>query len=275
MIPLSEIVESLKPGERYVADGLSDKAYHEAPGIGSSGMKAAVKSMAHFKAYQDREDEFSPQAEKNMRIGSATHCLVLEPELYDEKFATQPAEIKQRRGEKWENFKKENEGKEILTKDEVVLAGDMANSIFDSPASNYFSNGKPEQSIWYRHESGVLLKARLDYHVGDLGVDLKTTIRDTQKAFANCVKYDYDIQDALYRMVADIKDFVFVGVLKTKPHCAFLAKQGPLVRQLAEQRLNKAINDIATAQEFDDYPGLPVELVETALTDKELELLEA
>lgn len=271
---LAKIVESLEVGERYVADGLPDDIYHEAPGIGSSAIKQAAISMAHYKAYCERERDVSPQAAKNMRIGSATHCLVLEPDTYEEKFVTQPRDIKQRRGEKWEQFKEDNPGKTILAPDEPELASDMANAVLDSQLYKYFEDGKAEQSIWYRHESGLLLKCRLDYHRGDLGVDLKTTIRDSPKAFANCVKYEYDMQDAHYRMVADIKDFAFVGILKTKPHCAFLTKQGSDVRRLAEQRLNKAIEELRLAQDFDDYPGVPVELIETSLNERELAQLE-
>jgi hypothetical protein len=263
-------INELKPGERLVESNLREDVYHQSPGIGSTGMKAAIKSMAHYDAYRRRGNEdHSAATLKAFRVGSLTHCLVLEPALFNEKFVAQPETIKRRAGKQWETFLEKAGDREIATHDEMALASKMAEAVAYSECASYFMEGESELSIWYRHETGILLKARLDYKIGDLGIDLKTTAKETPREFAQSVKYDYDIQEALYRMVSGVADFVFVGVCKKDPFSIYLAKQGSDVRALAEKRLNAAINNLAIAQEFDEYPNIPIEMIETSLMQYE------
>lgn len=265
---INEQIEALKVGERLVLHGVDESIYHSVTGIGSTLLKAATVSMAHYKARRDHVESWTPAQLKAFRIGTATHCLVLEPELFDSKVAIMPADIKQRRGAKWEAFEAENLGKDILTVDEETQVDAMAGSIYDG-VGPYFIKGCAEVSYWYRHECGLILKARGDYVQGDALIDLKTDCVDSAHKFANKVKYDYDIQEALYREVTGLSDMLYIGVGKTKPYSIYLCRQGKAVREKAAGKIANTLSAIKLAEEFGDYPGLPIDLIETDLTEFE------
>lgn len=267
---LELIIEGLEIGERISIRGIGEGMYHAAPGLGSTLLKAATQSLAHYRVALNDEGDTSPQARKAMAIGSATHCLVLEPEQFEEKFVAQPEDIKVRNGKRWEEFALRNADREIMTEADIALASDMADAVLDD-AGKFFTGGEAELSYWYRHESGLLLKARIDYQMGDAGIDLKTSRAESAHKFKQAVKYDYDIQDAAYRLVTGLADMIFVGVGKDKPHPIYLCKQGPQVREKAERALARAIDALAVARDFDHYPKPPAELVETSLSAWELE----
>lgn len=267
---LAEVVEGLEIGERISIRNIPEEQYHRAPGLGSTVLKAATRSLAHYRVAVMDEAQRSAQARKAMAIGSATHCLVLEAEKYGEKFVVQPDDIKVRNGKRWEEFQSQHLDKEILTAADEQLASAMADAVLDD-AGKFFMGGEPELSYWYRHTNGLLLKARIDYQIGDAGVDLKSAHAEDERKFALAVKYDYDIQDASYRLVSGLADLIFVGVSKEPPHAIYLCKQGQQVRQRAERALERALDALAVAREFDDYPKPPAHLVETFLTPYELE----
>lgn len=260
---LQKKLDALKPGERICLQNISEDMYHAADGIGSTLLKAATKSLAH---YQHAKDDVS--SADHFVVGHAAHTMVLEPIKFDQRFVVQPEDIKTRRGKKWDDFYEANADKEILRQSDNEIVNDMANAIFDA-CGKLFVNGKAEISYWYRHPNGLLLKARVDYKNGDGIIDLKTTRHDTPKKFSNAVKYDYDMQDAHYRLVTGLSDMIYVGVGKTAPYSVFIAKQGQDVRAKAEAKLEGILADIAYAEEYNDFPNLPVEMVVTELTERE------
>lgn len=267
---LKTVVEGLEKGERISIRNIPEEQYHRAPGLGSTVLKAATRSLAHYRVAVLDETQRSGAARKAMAVGSATHCLVLEPDQYAGKFVVQPDDIRVRNGKRWEEFAALHADKEILTAADEALAAAMAGAVFDD-AAKFFSGGEAELSCWYRHETGLLLKARIDYQVGDGGVDLKTAHAENETKFSLAVKYDYDIQDAAYRLVSGLADLVFIGVSKEPPHPIYICRQGASVRERAERLLDKTLTALAVAQEFGDYPRPTPHIVETFLTPYELE----
>lgn len=266
---LTKKLDALQPGERLAVDGVPDHVYHAAPGIGSTLMKAASKSMAHFKAARDNVSEPTPQQQAAYDVGNALHTLVLEPDLFLDRFVVQPEDIPRRAGKKWELFKAQNADKTILSVSQLATAGAMADSVYDT-CGRFFQGGEAEKSYWFKHPGGLLLKARIDYQAGDAIVDLKSTKHDTGEQFLRAVKYDYDQQDALYRYVSGLPDMIYVGVGKLAPYPPFLAKQGAAVREMAEARLESTIQDLIFAHEFNEFPGVAPELYETELKPWEI-----
>ena len=261
---INEKIEALKIGERFCIQGVPEDIYHASHGEGSSALKAATKSMAHYKAY--KEKVFSTT--EAMQVGSATHCLVFEADLYTTKFIQKPESIKVRRGKQWDKFASDNADKTILTDKNVQEASRYSSAVLDS-GGQFFIGGKAEVSYWYRHPKGIVLKARADYVLGDCIIDLKTTKDKTPEEFLRTVKYDYRIQDASYRMVTGLADMHFFGISKEETNPVFLATQGAEVRERAEKEIEAAIDSINEAAEFDHYPNYELKLLETSLTDYE------
>ena len=275
MDELTNYINDLQPGTRLTCYSLPEEIYHAAPGLGSTAFKEANKSMAHYKVYRDepREDK------KCYDIGSAVHCLTLEPELFDDRFAVHP-EIDRRTKagkEAWAKFVGQHPGKTYLSEKEIKQVERMADSLL-CYAGKYLTGGNPEVSYFYRDHSGLILKARVDYQIADFAVDVKTRrqpIGNEINDFTRFIKYEYDIQDALYRRVSGLNDMIYVGVGKYAPYPVFLRLQGDDVRERAEKKIDNLIKQIKTAEEFDEYPMYPVELVRTELTDFEKKLEEA
>jgi len=60
--------------------------YYKVDAISASGLKAMKKSPAHYRAMVDEPYETTP----GQILGSATHCAILEPELFDTRYTVMP-----------------------------------------------------------------------------------------------------------------------------------------------------------------------------------------
>ena len=254
-------IAALKTGERLILSGVPDYIYHATTGIGSSLMAEAVKSMAHYKYALDNERHETP----DMMIGTALHTLVLEPEKLPERVIQLPDGIVRGVSQKYQQIAKDHPDKVHLKAEELKTVSDMHAALMVQ-GMQFFEGGDPEKSYWFKHESGLVLKARIDYQRGDGGIDLKSTRKEDANGFARAVKYDYGIQDALYVMVTELSDLLYVGVSKTPPHNCFAAHQGPEVRELYTNKINEAIKKIAFSTELNDFDFNPLTVTETELT---------
>jgi hypothetical protein len=81
------------------------------------------------EVFRDRYILGKPQAESDaFRLGSAVHCLVLEPWKFSERYAMAPrVDRRTKRGKAdWESFQETLQGRELLTDDENTLAISLA-----------------------------------------------------------------------------------------------------------------------------------------------------
>lgn len=257
---LNKQIDALAIGERLVKHGVREDIYHQSKGIGSSLMKEAFKSMAHYKAALENERTETPE----MMMGSATHTLVLEPESFDGRVIKLPDGVVRGKSKAYAEFKELHFEKLHLKQDELDIVGEWHNAIM-AQAPMWFEGGEPEKSYWYRHESGLVLKARIDYQTGDGAIDLKTTRHDTQSLFERSVKLDYAIQDAHYQLVTQLSDMIYLGVCKKAPYQCFAVRQGNDVRQKTADKLEAVIKQIVFAKELDDYPYPPITIGITEL----------
>ena len=92
---------------------LSAENYHKADGISKSGLDQFRKSPAHYKHWLTAEREETPA----MRIGTLTHMSVFQPEMYADRVVVAPIVDRRTKEGKsiWEQFKADNEGKDIIT----------------------------------------------------------------------------------------------------------------------------------------------------------------
>ena len=246
-------------GDRFCVSGLSDKVYHAADGIGSTLMSEACISMAHYRVAKETPRKQTP----SMAFGQAVHCAVLEPHLFDEKVIVMPEGMVRGVTKKYTDFAEKHPDHLHLKKEEKALCEQMALALIIQCA-RFFEGGEAEKSYWYRHPSGIVLKARLDYANSDGGVDLKTSRYENDDDFARLGRKDWAIQDSHYRMVSGVLDYLFVGISKTPPHIAFMLHQGEDVISRCTAKINQVAHEIAFAQELNCYP-LPqcINIIET------------
>lgn len=262
---LNAEIDALAVGERLVKYAVPEHVYHASKGIGSTLMAAAFKTMAHYKHTLDTEREQTA----DMMIGSAVHYLLLEPEFFDARVIKLPDGIVRGVSKKYKEFAEKHPNLIHLKAEELDKVQRMHASVLRQ-AADYFAGGEPEVSYWFKHKTGLVLKARLDYRIGDGAIDLKTTRHEDAKGFARSVKYDYAVQDSLYRLVTEINDMIFLGVSKSEPHQCFIAKQGDDVRKKTDAQLHKTLELLAFVQELDDFEFPPLAMEVTALNSWEL-----
>lgn len=145
-------------------------------------LKNIAKSAAHLHhaLTEERKDTDA------MKLGRAVHIAALEPERF--KSATARWDGGTRRGKDWEAFKKEHDGRELLTEREHDVCLAIQKAVRgDATAMRYLSRGRGEVTLlWTRTAAGPLpvevpCKGRVDF-IGQLGiVDLKTC-RDASPA---------------------------------------------------------------------------------------------
>jgi len=257
---INERAEALKPGERFEIRGLPSEISHCATGLGSTAIRAATRSMAHYWSYLH-----TPRTEsKDMLLGTLTHLFIFEPSRITDLIVVQPDHLTPGNNNAWKGWKAE-QTRTIITKAELEYSAHMANSIMDN-MGHFFTGGFPELSVWYRDpQTSLLLKARADYVLGDAIIDLKTTRAEDAGRFEYICATEYAIQDAHYRAVTGLADMVFAGVSKEAPYQCFLCKQGKEVRVNAANKIAAALDAIVFAQEYNQYPHPPVIMHETTL----------
>lgn len=256
-------VNGLKSGERMRLEDVPFATYLNSPGIGSTLLKAAARTMEHYHLQKLGINPITTTLQHTFDIGTAVHTLVLEPDKFEDQVVCAPLELKRVGTKAWKEWAEEHEGKILLKTDDYDNVLCMAERVMGK-AGQFFTDGKAEVSYWYRcPKTDLILKARADYEIGDGIIDLKTANKNTPQEFEKRVLYEYAIQDSLYRMVSDTKDMIFIGVEKTMPFSVFGAKQGEEVRMGADIIVKETLDKIRFAEEMNTFEGYKFELLET------------
>ncbi len=194
-----------EPGEVYYRRRLDEAS--------ASGLKQMLRSPAHFKHWcaNPEDDKQSPA----LTFGTALHCAVLEPEVFDRTYIVLPADApnyptSRQWGAKkpsidslaamdwWRQFEAENAGMTRLSAADYDKVRRMADSAIAHPiARNLLVGGDREITFrWTDEETGIACKSRADlYAAGDFLVDLKSCRDASSEGFARAVvTYHYDLQ---------------------------------------------------------------------------------
>lgn len=122
--------------------------YFDLPGVSITRLKEMRRSPQHYLYRMDHPTDTEP-----MRLGTAAHTAVLEPERFNRDFAvwgerTDSGNLRPRRGKDWTAFAQSYPGKTIITHDEFALVIPMAEAVRTNPiASPYLSAGDPEVTM--------------------------------------------------------------------------------------------------------------------------------
>lgn len=203
-----------------------DSHYRRELGENQSYLKKILQSPAHYKAAKAKR--FFPT--RNMTMGSALHCLVLEgEEEFNLRYVLKPQDISFATKD-GKQFKLENSKKDILAKEDYENVLGMAKSVsslewFDNTCEDYRKYN--ELSIYWESD-GIDCKARLD-RVVDMGthlavLDLKTTDTVDPHSFSKKVigGFNYLFQAAWYAEAAQLAydkpaKFIFIGIEREAP----------------------------------------------------------
>jgi len=157
--------------------------------------------------------------------GRAIHCVVLEPEVFDNEFMVMPPDINLRTKDgRAERDALLETGKTVLKGDQYKLAINIHDAVYNSPNCAKLLEGDPEVEFFTKF-GDIEFKGKVDlinYEKGYV-LDLKTTLDARPEQFAKeCINRYYFMQAWVYREIArrnghDIKNFIFIAVEKEPP----------------------------------------------------------
>ena len=244
-----------------VYHGMPAADYHAIDALSASGAKHLLRSPAHYLAQKEKPME--PTAA--MRLGTAVHTMILEPEKADIEIARAPKVDKRTKvgKETLELFERENAGKLILDADVYDKAAAIADAVAKHPvARELLKDGQAETSMLWEAHDGIPCKARFDYYKGDGIIDIKTTQDASPDAFARSIAgFKYHMQAAHYlqgyREVTgwDADHFTFIAVETEAPYAIgiYTLDEGSLMS--GRILMEKAARAYRTAQEPAAWQG--------------------
>ncbi|MCK5743514.1 MAG: PD-(D/E)XK nuclease-like domain-containing protein [Caldisericia bacterium] len=213
--------------EQGIFPHMTDEEYFSKGELHNSDFRLLSESALHLK----NKELFSLEGGKFV-FGSALHCKVLEPELFDERYAIETFEgsdlnknskaYKEARATWIESAK----GKDILTADDNLKLEKMAKNV-EAIMGTFLSGGDAEVAM-FADIDGVMMSGKADYvnHKYKYIFDLKTTA-SIAKFGTSAVDFNYISQSALYSDIystatGQIYKFAFILVETTAPYMVSL-----------------------------------------------------
>lgn len=251
---------TITPG---VYTGMPAPDYHAIDALSASGAKHLLRSPAHYLAQKEKPME--PTA--SMRLGTAVHTMILEPEKADIEIARAPKVDKRTKvgKETIELFEREHQGKLILDADVFDKAASIAEAVAKHPvARDLLKDGQPEVSMLWKAYDGLPCKARFDYYRGDGIVDVKTTQDASPEAFARSIaSFKYHMQAAHYlqgyREVTgwDAEHFTFIAVESEAPYAIGIYTLDEPSLQSGRMLMERAALAFQRANDPAEWKGYP------------------
>lgn len=183
------------------------------------------QSPAHAKVYMECPPEPTPA----FHFGHGLHCLALEPDKFNERYAIRPkfdGRTKEGKAIK-AKFEESLNGKMVFEQEDFEQMKLMADAIKRQAIHRFIQRGEAEVCIvWDDKETGLRCKARIDYLHRDhaILIDLKSTTDASKDAFAKAVyNYGYYQQCGWYvdgwkTITGDESAFVFLAAEKGVPY---------------------------------------------------------
>lgn len=261
--------------------GISNADYHGGPGISKSGLDQIARSPLHYwSRYLDPQRTPTEQT-ASMRLGTAIHTAVLEPDQFNSRYVTVPddaprkptsAQLNAKKPSDdtiaaiawWDRFNAERGDREIIDQADAATCSAIAQVVRQHPtARKVFATGQAEMSCyWTDRETGLLCKCRPDWLALPFIVDLKSTEDASADAFQRSAwNWRYWVQAAWYidgveQATGQRPDaFVFGAFEKSPPYaCAFYyADQAMIDMGRAEYR--RLLRILADCMSTDRWPG--------------------
>jgi exodeoxyribonuclease VIII len=235
---------------------ISNADYHADPAISASQLKEISRSPYHYWSRYLDPDRTPTIATSAMKLGSLTHCAVLEPDELSKRYGITP----DRRSNAGKALAAEMEatGIEAVTAQEMEQALAMAASVrSNSTAALLLSGGQAEQSFWFDDiPTGLRCKCRPDWFDGATIVDLKTCQDASPTGFAKAVaNFGYQIQAAHYLAGTLAKRFIFVAVEKTYPFAVGVYELDPEALVHGSIARHNALQRIQDCRAIGEWPG--------------------
>ncbi len=244
--------------------GITNDDYHRGPGISSSSLKPALKSM---NLYNEVKCGRVPFKESDaMRLGTAVHAMVLEPDDFDNQIAvSQKFGAKKADKEAKAEFYANNESKTIINIEDYDKARYMADSLTSlDEVAEIMATGKAEQSGYYiDRETNMLCKYRSDWENDWCIADVKTCRDASELKFSRTINdLNYHVSAAHYLDGSRIitgqthNQFIFMCVESSPPYEAAVYVLGEESLEAGQTLRRYALNEIKRGRDTGEWPLL-------------------
>jgi hypothetical protein len=206
-----------------------------------------------------------PEATPALRLGSAMHCILLEPEQFEQRYAVAPeADRRTKAGkERYEEFVRGSHGKTILSRDQTNLAQRMAEKVRTDPVARELLDGRMEQAVrWTDTETGLPLKARWDIFGPPRVIELKSASDPRPEAMLRAShRLGYHRQAALYLDAALALErhceHRLIAVGTTEPHAVVVYRLTDDALQRGHEDNRRTLQQLARCKNENDWQQYP------------------
>lgn len=260
--------------------------YHTGPGTGSHGlMDILFKSPEYFQWHRTHPEEDPSPA---LVMGRVVHCLVLEPQKFNDQFCVKPLGTDRRTKEgkaAYEKWVAANIGKDEINHEVEGQARAMADRLRShTKFAKMLKEGEAEVS-YYAKVDGAIIRARPDLYVPKkaLMVDVKTTTVNLGDDYAlgrQIGDYHYDFQAAYYKDVLvelgfKVDNYILAFVSKDPPFATRLVRIGERTLEKGRVEYRAALEIYKRCVAEDKWPGLPDDITDIEVPEWSLKQSEA
>ena len=235
-----------------------DNYYNDTEHISNSMLNHISISPEYFRFRQDNPQPATPA----MKLGSAIHMNVLQPEGFNYHYAVSPKFDKRtKKGkEDFAKFTKNNMFKDVISESDFELIEQITLKLMKEPLIKaLLQRGQPEKIItWHNEHYDVNCKGMLDYYrEGDgMIIDLKTTQDSSYNGFMRSVrKYKYHKQAAYYMDAVKAYRFIIIAIEKTPPFSINIFEMGDDMIDEGRDMYNHELEVYKYCEENDYWPG--------------------
>jgi len=227
--------------------------------ISASGLKLLMRSPAHYYAAYLDPNRAERQPTAAMKLGTATHCAILEPTEFSKRYMLRPDHINARTNAGRDELRAiEESGIEILNPDDFAQVMAMAKAFRDHPVSaRLFSlEYRVEQTI-FGEINGIPCKCRPDFMADGIMIDVKSTRDASISGFGRQAwNLGYHIQEAFYRRVSGhTGTFLFGAVESDRPHLVQYHESSDELIDYANDVIDEALERFKKCKAANIWPG--------------------
>lgn len=217
----------------FTEDEISNEDYHKRSELGASNIKKLLENP--YKFFNNIQEEDT----KAKNIGSAVHCMVLEPDKFNDLFTTKPLFL---------DDALEGYGKTRLTDSDMEIVEACTKAVFEH-AGHFFVPGVKEQAFFAEIE-GKKVKCKPDNYIEKIGliVDLKVVIDASPDGFLKAIgKWGYYIQaphyiDTVKASGHKAEKFLFIAVEKEYPYMVGMYEIDEVAMEFGRSEIARAFN---------------------------------
>lgn len=264
----------IEPPARGRYEGVDEEIYHAWNLLSNSQLTWAHRTLAYFNMRKfGPEPKRDSTAQANMDYGSGIHCIVLEPDTFEERFCRRPEGHPNSNAYKDKRDELVAEGFTVLKMDHYENCNRIRDRFFSisSMARDLVMEATATEVSYVGEVMGVPSKCRVDLPLPERGIigEVKTTGDLSEGALmrrTNDLAYDQGCVFYL-KCVDSVEPEQFnshrtIWFQTTPPFESRVTILGEKSHILASDEMYPRIMSIAESMESGDWPGYPNEVIE-------------